>query len=574
MQHAAYKVFSARARESALRVRRHQSALGASAPSGTITPAIAARVKELLAGKHKASGGKGKAKGKAKPKAAAKKKDARTPQEKKNANRADVAKQTGMGDLEGALVRLNAGAGAAGQEDLEKDAHDKLIDQGLARRHADGSISLSPAGKKWKAAADKGDAATARSALNDAKSGQADRAAKEKTKADKAAARVAAQQTKAAARLTKQKKAKKAMTDLAIKAGRRHSQMDASHLDEAARHLHSAGATCPDCAPGDNPADEDIDADASKAIKGIMDDPGYYAQHECGDIMQAASGLQTLMMLIQSELSEEDEDDGQVQKLCDAAETLVAFLQGELDELRGAAKDDASTIGHEPMKTADNHAIRRALAGFDDATLDAHIMGGAIKALDDDSITGCAVLYGTKSAHDIEKDYYDKNTDLWLGDFGFPRPITYHHGMDAGTRDDPIVGHWTKAIQTDEGVWLEGQLDRAHKYYKAIKELASRGYLKMSSDSAPQWVIREPQSNGANYIKRWPLVTSSVTVTPMEPRMMPVEIKAYLAELGYDDTDSHEAINPEHARHDGAKAGNERTRALLLELDILELETA
>src|SRR6185369_16682119 len=84
-----------------------------------------------------------------------------------------------------------------------------------------------------------------------------------------------------------------------------------------------------------------------------MDDPGYYAQHECGDIMQASSGLQTLAMLIQSELSEDDEDDAQVQKLCDAAETLIAFMQGELDELRGAAKDDAATIGHEPMKAVD-----------------------------------------------------------------------------------------------------------------------------------------------------------------------------------------------------------------------------
>ena len=140
-----------------------------------------------------------------------------------------------------------------------------------------------------------------------------------------------------------------------------------------------------------------------------------------------------------------------------------------------------------------------------------------------------------------------------------------------------MIGHWTKATVTDEGVWLEGQLDRAHRYYKAIKELAARGYLKMSSDSAPQWTIREPQTNGANYIKRWPLVAASVTVTPMEPRMLPVEVKALMAEIGLDaiDTDA-EAINPDAVEADGRKAADdERARVILLELSLLQLmETA
>ncbi len=123
--------------------------------------------------------------------------------------------------------------------------------------------------------------------------------------------------------------------------------------------------------------------------------------------------------------------------------------------------------------------------------------------------------------------------------------------------------------------YASGQLDRAHAYYKAIKELAARGYLKLSSDSAPQWVQREKQANGANFVKRWPLITASTTVTPMEPRMMPVEVKAYLAELGYTPIDdSPEAINSESVRRDGVKTDDERARRLILELDILELETA
>jgi hypothetical protein len=124
---------------------------------------------------------------------------------------------------------------------------------------------------------------------------------------------------------------------------------------------------------------------------------------------------------------------------------------------------------------------------------------------------------------------------------------------------------------------MEGQMDRAHAYYKAMKELAERGYLRLSSDSAPQWVIREKQTNGVNEIKRWPLVTSSVTVTPMEPRMLPVELKALMAEIGLDAIDdSQEATNPNAVEADGRKAAeSERARRLLLEVELLQLmETA
>jgi cytoskeletal protein RodZ len=73
---------------------------------------VQARAAEILAklrakgqpkGKAKAKGGKGKA---------AKPKDARTPQEKANQNRASVAKQTGLGDLEGTVVARSSGCTA------------------------------------------------------------------------------------------------------------------------------------------------------------------------------------------------------------------------------------------------------------------------------------------------------------------------------------------------------------------------------------------------------------------------------------------------------------------------------
>lgn len=206
------------------------------------------------------------------------------------------------------------------------------------------------------------------------------------------------------------------------------------------------------------------------------------------------------------------------------------------------------------------------------------VYGSAIKALDGDTIGGFAVLFGSSDMPDLSehRDYFTKSTDYWLDRFGWPRPMTYHHGLDPDTADDPIVGQWTKAIVKDEGIWLEGQLSRAHRYHGAIKELVRRGYLKLSSDSAPQWVLRERQPNGANEVKRWPLITASPTVIPAEPRIGGLSFKTLLAELGLDaiEDDDQEATDPETARPDGVKAATEaRMRRALIELDLLSLET-
>lgn len=210
------------------------------------------------------------------------------------------------------------------------------------------------------------------------------------------------------------------------------------------------------------------------------------------------------------------------------------------------------------------------------------VEGGELKAISDgDRIGGYAVLFGKADEHDISvhRDYFTKATDFWLEEFGWPRPMTYHHGQHERDelRQAPIVGRWTKATVDDVGVFLEGELSRAHKYYGAVKELARRGLLKLSSDSAPQWVVRERQPNGAHEIKRWPLLTASPTVTPAEPRLAGVSFKALLAELGLDAIDdSPEASEPEAAEVANATkaAEDDRARRLALELELLALETA
>ena len=197
--------------------------------------------------------------------------------------------------------------------------------------------------------------------------------------------------------------------------------------------------------------------------------------------------------------------------------------------------------------------------------------GNEVKMLDDGTIIAQAVRFGSPDEHDMSayKDFFTKSTDFWLERWD-RRPMLYHHAMDEGTRDAPVIGMWIKAWTDDAGVWLQGQLDKAHKYHSAIKELARRGLLRVSTDSAPHLVQRESMANGVNYVKTWPIMAASLTVSPAEPRLIPAELKTMLSELGIDiaaDADAtFEADRPQ------AKGDDGRARRIAAELELLALE--
>ena len=145
--------------------------------------------------------------------------------------------------------------------------------------------------------------------------------------------------------------------------------------------------------------------------------------------------------------------------------------------------------------------------------------------------------------------------------------MLYHHAMDEATADQPVVGTWVKAWVDDTGVWLQGQLDKAHKYAEAIKQLAQRGILRISSDSAPHLVRRRPGPNGTNEVARWPLMAASLTPTPAEPRLQPVSVKA--ASIGTADV-----TDGRSDRHDGAQAATTGHDQLMRDIQALLEKTA
>ena len=148
----------------------------------------------------------------------------------------------------------------------------------------------------------------------------------------------------------------------------------------------------------------------------------------------------------------------------------------------------------------------------------------AVKSLGGARIGAYTVIYGDSTTPDLSpmRDYFTKATDYWLNEWT-RRPMIYHHAGDPATADDPVVGFWDKATADDIGIWLEGELNKSHQYATAISTLVSRGALKLSSDSAPHLVRRTRQANGTNEVTRWPILASSLTPTPAEPRLLAVE---------------------------------------------------
>lgn len=231
-------------------------------------------------------------------------------------------------------------------------------------------------------------------------------------------------------------------------------------------------------------------------------------------------------------------------------------------------------------------------------------VGGAVKMTDDDTVFGPAVwLSGTPDTPDISlmKDYFTKSTDFWI-DAWERRPMLWHHNMDesemldsmrkegAGDEEikamqealayldaNPVIGTWTKATVDPIAVWLKGQVNKAHRYRGAIKQMIDSGLIKISTDSAPHLVRRARQPNGTNEVKRWPIVAGSLTTTAAEPRLFDVQaVKSLYDAAGIPlpfAFDNPEAPAEESDRQDAAKAlSDDRARRLLLQAKLLQLQ--
>jgi hypothetical protein len=124
-----------------------------------------------------------------------------------------------------------------------------------------------------------------------------------------------------------------------------------------------------------------------------------------------------------------------------------------------------------------------------------------------------------------------------------------------GELGDEILGlvDWKTARVDDKGVFVERVLNRRSQYVQWLEDLIDAGLIGNSSEAIPAGV--QKAADGA--IERWPLYRDSLTVQPMEPRMITENHLQAFKALGIDvPAPEHTEPEPEptEATPEGAEA--------------------
>jgi len=96
--------------------------------------------------------------------------------------------------------------------------------------------------------------------------------------------------------------------------------------------------------------------------------------------------------------------------------------------------------------------------------------------------------------------------------------VDWEHGTDTAPGPGDVLGvvDWKTATRDERGVWVERVLNRRSRYVQWLEPLIAEGLIGTSSEAVPDEV--EKAADGQ--ITRWPLRRDTLTVQPMEPRMM------------------------------------------------------
>ena len=147
-----------------------------------------------------------------------------------------------------------------------------------------------------------------------------------------------------------------------------------------------------------------------------------------------------------------------------------------------------------------------------------------------------------------------------------------------GELGDELLGvvDWKTARIDDKGVFVERVLSRRNQYVQWIEELGwfDDGVLGTSSHADPDGV--EKATDGE--IKRWPLFRDTLTVQPMEPRMLSEnQLQAFKA-LGIPTPAQDDTTEPEpeteaepEADQSAVSVVKAKVRAELTLIDLLEV---
>ena len=135
----------------------------------------------------------------------------------------------------------------------------------------------------------------------------------------------------------------------------------------------------------------------------------------------------------------------------------------------------------------------------------------SVKAIGDYMVKGKGIVFG---GFDLTDDRFTPDTDLGGSRPFEGTPVFYDHAMGGIKSQIGVVKAW---MPMDDGIDVEIELDRRHKYADDVMKLVESGALGLSTGAVSHLVVREPVKGGYE-IKRWHVAEISLTPTPAEPR--------------------------------------------------------
>lgn len=141
-----------------------------------------------------------------------------------------------------------------------------------------------------------------------------------------------------------------------------------------------------------------------------------------------------------------------------------------------------------------------------------------------------------------------------------------HASGKEGAGADDILGYvdWKSARIDDKGVFVERVLNRRNRYVQFLEELITAGLVGNSTEAVSAGVTKG--NNGE--IVTWPLRRDSLTVQPMEPRMLSQNVLTAIKGLSEKYPSIYKAIGLEPGK------GDEESRQIKLKLlELLSIES-
>jgi len=258
-----------------------------------------------------------------------------------------------------------------------------------------------------------------------------------------------------------------------------------------------------------------------------------YAMGESWNIIDAASALIQVSNLARAEVDEPND----INKLCNIMRGLIDFISGQIGELEQAALK----VEHKSFAIPKDHKLDLSYVKSLEVEIPENKL--AVKYVGKNIVAHPVFIWGDKDKTDLAIEFFTKDSDFWdepLKDY--QPPLTWDHGQDElfiKFEDNPVIGKTVKHYDDDIARWAESVIETDKKYRKFIDQFIEEKRLGYSSDTAPQYVIREQQGK-AIWLKSWPWFGGALTAAPCEPRMK-IYTPEFLKSLGVQLPDVNES---------------------------------